>query len=88
MIKIMSLFDLQSLISDRVEESTQLDYKSGIDKTKEKWKSEIAKDVSAMAKTDPTLVIEWIIPKGYLVIETKEKTKRTKEVKELRNEEK
>lgn len=29
-------------------------------------------EVSIIAKTDPTLIIEWIIPKGYLVIETKE----------------
>lgn len=57
MIKIMSLLDLQSLISDRVEESTQLDYKSGIDKTKEKWKSEIAKDVSAMANSNGGVII-------------------------------
>lgn len=30
-------------------------------------------EVSSMARTDPTLVIEWIIPKGFIVIETKEK---------------
>ena len=30
-------------------------------------------EVCMVAKTDPTLIIEWIIPKGYLVIETKEK---------------
>ena len=30
-------------------------------------------DICLAAKTDPTLIIEWIIPKGYLVIETKEK---------------
>ena len=30
-------------------------------------------DICLTAKTDPTLIIEWIIPKGYLVIETKEK---------------
>jgi putative DNA primase/helicase len=29
-------------------------------------------EVSIIAKSDPTLIIEWIIPKGYLVIETKE----------------
>ena len=29
-------------------------------------------EISSIAKTDPTLIIEWIIPKGYLVIETKE----------------
>lgn len=29
-------------------------------------------EVSIIAKTDPTLIIEWIIPKGYLVLETKE----------------
>ena len=57
MIKITSLSDLQSLISDGVEEGTQLDYKSGIDKTKEKWKSEIAKDVSAMANSNGGVII-------------------------------
>ena len=57
MIKIETLLDLQSLISDGVEEGTQLDYKSGIDKTKEKWKSEIAKDVSAMANSNGGVVI-------------------------------
>ena len=57
MIKIETLLDLQSLISDGVEEGTQLDYKSGIDKTKEKWKSEIAKDVSAMANSNGGVII-------------------------------
>ena len=57
MIKITSLSDLQSLISDGVEEGTQLDYKSGIDKTKEKWKSEIAKDISAMANSNGGVII-------------------------------
>lgn len=57
MIKITSLSDLQSLISDGVEEGTQLDYKSAIDKTSEKWKSEIAKDVSAMANSNGGVII-------------------------------
>lgn len=57
MIKIETLLDLQSLITDGVEEGTQLDYKSGIDKTKEKWKSEIAKDVSAMANSNGGVII-------------------------------
>ena len=57
MIKIETLLDLQSLISDGVEEGAQLDYKSGIDKTKEKWKSEIAKDVSAMANSNGGVII-------------------------------
>lgn len=29
-------------------------------------------EILLVAKSDPTLIIEWIIPKGYLVIETKE----------------
>lgn len=57
MIKIETLLDLQSLITDGVEEGTQLDYKSEIDKTKEKWKSEIAKDVSAMANSNGGVII-------------------------------
>lgn len=57
MVKITSLSDLQSLISDGVEEGTQLDYKSRIDKASEKWKSEIAKDVSAMANSNGGVII-------------------------------
>ena len=57
MIKITSLSDLQSLISDGVEEGTQLDYKSRIDRASEKWKSEVAKDVSAMANSNGGVII-------------------------------
>lgn len=49
-MKIKSIKDIQRLIDDGVTENTSLEYKSGIDTSgKKDWRSELAKDVSAMA---------------------------------------
>ena len=57
MNKITSLEDVNALIAAGVEESTILEYKSEIDITNAKWKSEMAKDVSAMANANGGIII-------------------------------
>lgn len=49
MDKIETIEQVIALISNRVEESTTLEYKSAIDTKGDAWKKELAKDVSAMA---------------------------------------
>lgn len=57
-MKIEAKQDLENLIKDKIEESSELEYKSAgaLEKTDEK-KSEIAKDVSAMANSNGGLLI-------------------------------
>lgn len=57
MNKITSIEDVNALIAAGVEESTTLEYKSGIDTTDGNWKSEMAKDVSAMANANGGIII-------------------------------
>lgn len=58
-MKFKSIADLQSLIDNEIEESTELEYKSsfGIDKENKKWKIELAKDVSAMANANGGTIV-------------------------------
>ena len=58
-MKINTIEDLQSLIDNEIEESTELEYKSsfGIDKENKKWKIELAKDVSAMANANGGTIV-------------------------------
>ena len=58
-MKFNSIADLQSLIDNEIEESTELEYKSsfGIDKENKKWKIELAKDVSAMANANGGTIV-------------------------------
>ena len=57
MNKIIAIEDINALIAAGVEESTTLEYKSGIDITSDKWKSEMAKDISAMANANGGTII-------------------------------
>ena len=52
MNEISSIKDVNALIAARVEECTTLEYKSDINTTSDKWKGEMAKDVSAMANAN------------------------------------
>ena len=52
MDKIENIDDIRSLIALGIEECTTLEYKSGIDTSNNHWKSEMAKDVSAMANAN------------------------------------
>lgn len=58
-MKFKSIADLQSLIDNEIEESTELEYKRsfGIDKENKKWKIELAKDVSAMANANGGTIV-------------------------------
>lgn len=66
MMKFSTIEDLQSLIDNEIEESTELEYKSsfGIDKENKKWKIELAKDVSAMANANGGTIIYGIRQKA------------------------
>lgn len=70
-MKINTLEDLQSLIDNEVEESTDLEYKSSFAIENKKWKEELAKDVSAMANANGGTVIYGIrekeVSKGHSV---------------------
>ena len=50
-----TLEDIQDLITNEVEESTELEYKSMVKVNN--WKSELAKDVSAMANANGGIII-------------------------------
>jgi len=52
-----SIEELQSLIDNKIEESTTLEYKSSFAKNNAKWKEELAKDVSAMANSNGGIII-------------------------------
>ena len=49
--------DLMALIAEQVEESTHIEFKRGINKDDGNWRSELAKDISAMANSDGGVII-------------------------------
>lgn len=57
MNEISSIKDVNALIAAGVEECTTLEYKSDINTTCDKWKGEMAKDVSAMANANGGIII-------------------------------
>lgn len=56
-MKYSSVENLQSLIDNEIEESTELEYKSSFATENPKWKEELAKDVSAMANANGGTII-------------------------------
>lgn len=54
---LKTITDLQSLIDNEIEESTELEYKSSFATEKPKWKNELAKDVSAMANANGGTIV-------------------------------
>ena len=72
-MKFKTIEDLQSLIDNEIEESTELEYKRsfGINKENNKWKIELAKDVSAMANANGGTIIYGIgekeVSKGHSI---------------------
>lgn len=54
---IESIADIQFLIDNSVEESTELEYKRSFAKANPKWKEELAKDISAMANANGVFFI-------------------------------
>lgn len=57
MLDITTISDILALISNGVDESTTLEYKSAIDTSNDSWKKEMAKDVSAMANANGGMII-------------------------------
>ena len=57
MMKFTTIEDLQSLIDNEIEESTELEYKSSFAIENKKRKEELAKDVSAMANANGGTII-------------------------------
>ena len=57
MNKITSIEDINALITAGVEECTTLEYKSDINTSNDKWKGEMAKDISAMANANGGTII-------------------------------
>jgi hypothetical protein len=64
MMKLNTIEDLQSLIDNEIEESTELEYKSSFAIENKKWKEELAKDVSAMANANGGTIIYGIRQKA------------------------
>lgn len=62
-MKFSTIEDLQSLIDNEIEESTELEYKSTFVKQKPNWKEELAKDVSAMANANGGVIVFGIAQK-------------------------
>ncbi|MCR4681088.1 MAG: ATP-binding protein [Bacteroidales bacterium] len=56
-MKFRTIEDLQSLIDNEIEESTELEYKSSFATENQKWKNELAKDVSAMANANGGTIV-------------------------------
>lgn len=56
-MKLKTIEDLQSLIDNEIEESTELEFKSSFAIGNMKWKEELAKDVSAMANANGGTII-------------------------------
>lgn len=54
---INSIADLESLIENKIPESTTLEYKSSFGIQNKKWKEELAKDISAMANSNGGIII-------------------------------
>jgi hypothetical protein len=70
-MKIETEKDLQGLIDDKIQEDTNIDYKEPIFPKTEKFNSELAKDVSAMANSDGGIIIFGIKEEGGFPIEIK-----------------
>lgn len=80
-----TLADIENLINNQIEESTELEYKSSIKTNNPKWKEELAKDISAMANANGGVIIYGIrekdgenglsIPKEITAIPTNEMSK-------------
>lgn len=63
-MKFDSISDIQSLIDNSVEESTELEYKRSFAKANPKWKEELAKDISAMANANGGIFIYGLAEKA------------------------
>jgi len=61
---IESIADIQFLIDNSVEESTELEYKRSFAKANPKWKEELAKDISAMANANGGIFIYGLAEKN------------------------
>lgn len=61
---IESIKDIQFLIDNSVEESTELEYKRSFAKENTKWKEELAKDISAMANANGGVLIYGLAEKN------------------------
>ena len=82
---VESISDIQLLIDNSVEETTELEYKRSFAKTNPKWKEELAKDISAMANANGGIFIYGLaekaasdgrsIPGSIMPIPPKEMTK-------------
>lgn len=57
MLDVTTIADVSALITNGVDESTTLEYKSEIDISNDSWKKEMAKDVSAMANANGGIII-------------------------------
>lgn len=72
-MKIKKIEDINFLINNSVEESTELEYKCSFAKANTDWKKELAKDVSAMANSNGGIIVyglkEKEISKGHSVPE-------------------
>ncbi len=63
-MNIESILDIQLLIDNSVEETTELEYKRSFAKTNPKWKEELAKDISAMANANGGIFIYGLAEKA------------------------
>ena len=63
-MNIESIADIQFLIDNSVEESTELEYKRSFAKANPKWKEELAKDISAMANANGGIFIYGLAEKN------------------------
>lgn len=61
---LKTLKDIEDLIDNQIEESTELEYKSSVRTPNPKWKEEVAKDVSAMANANGGVIIYGIREKS------------------------
>lgn len=61
---IGNITDIQLLIENSVEETTELEYKRSFAKANSKWKEELAKDISAMANANGGIIIYGLAEKA------------------------